>query len=449
MMDDTQKEPAAKALLLVAENPSALSAQLRQWRDRLASDDPRAAELAFAELSATSGLRPVASDCARLGFVAGSAEEALHLIESALKRFDSDADAEAWTTPSGVAFRRQGADVAGTLVALFPGQGSQYVNMACDIREEFPQLADALATADRLFAADGKPPLSELIYPPQAADEDAASRELQKTENAQPAIGAVSLGYYAILHDAGFSADLVAGHSFGELTALWAAGVLAEEDFLALAKRRGEAMSPPDDPAFDAGSMMAVIGDVEKVAEDIVELEDVTIANYNSKDQVVLAGPTARIDEAFLALKEKGYRRVVKLPVAAACHTPMVGHAQAPFAEALASVEFSAPRIPVFSNGTGKPHSADPDAIKVAMQRHMLESVRFREEVEALYEAGGRIFVEFGPRNALTKFVENILAEKDDVIAIAVNPAPKKEAAPQLLQAAVQLAVAGVSLSGL
>ncbi|MGV8082354.1 MAG: acyltransferase domain-containing protein [Coriobacteriia bacterium] len=450
-MIDTNERTAERSepqiVLIVAENLAALTADVERWRTLLALEgvaSEASAASAFGKFTRENALRSVAAQAARLGFVACSAAEALLQLEAALKQFGSKGGVNSWTTPGGLSYRREGIETSGKLVALFPGQGSQYVNMARDLRDEFADMAATLAAVDRLFESADKPPLSSLLYP--SGPGEAATRELQKTENAQPAIGAVSVGYYKILQRAGFSADFAAGHSFGELTALWAAGALSESDFLSLAKKRGEAMAPPDDPGFDAGSMMAVIGDVEKVAEDISAFENVTIANYNSKDQVVLAGPTVRIDEAFAALKEKGYRRVVKLPVAAACHTPMVGHAQAPFAMALAEVAFSEPAIPVFANGTAEAHSAAPGDIRAAMERHLLEPVRFREEVENLYAAGGRIFVEFGPKNALTKFVENILADHDDVIAIAVNSSPKKAAGPQLRQAVVQLAVAGVPL---
>ncbi|MCJ8274210.1 MAG: acyltransferase domain-containing protein, partial [Psychrosphaera sp.] len=243
----------------------------------------------------------------------------------------------------------------------------------------------------------------------------------------------------------GFKADFTAGHSFGELTALWAADVVSDEDYLMLARSRGQAMAAPDDANFDAGSMIAVVGDPAKVADIIKTIKDVSIANHNSNHQVVVAGVTAQIAVATEQLKANGYK-IVKLPVSAAFHTPLVGHAQKPFAKAIDSAKFNAPSIPVFSNGTGKAHSNKASEIKKSLKNHILESVHFNQEIDNLYAEGGRVFIEFGPKNVLTKLVGNILKDKTDVTAIAVNANAKKPADVQLRQAALQMAVLGIEL---
>jgi len=329
---------------------------------------------------------------------------------------------------------RKSAGNKGKVVALFSGQGSQYMNMAKELFFNFPVMAAPFSALDKLFTGkNGKSaaaarPLSDLVFPIAVFEDEeleAQQAQLQLTENVQPAIGGISAGLLRIARDAGLQIDFAAGHSFGELTALWAAGVIAEDDYYKLAYARGQAMAAPDDPDFDAGSMLAVMGEVEKLEEDLTEFPDVVMANLNSKKQVVLAGPTADILQAHDALKAKKYT-VVKLPVSAAFHTPLVGHAQKPFAKAIRSVKFNKPQIPVYSNATAKAYPATAKTIQKQLESHILNSVRFREEIENIHRDGGRIFIEFGPKNVLTKLVDNILSG-EEYTAVALNENPKKD----------------------
>jgi acyl transferase domain-containing protein len=153
-------------------------------------------------------------------------------------------------------------------------------------------------------------------------------------------------------------------------------------------------MAAPDDPNFDAGSMLAVMGKVEKLEADVAEFPDVVMANLNSKKQVVLAGPTDSILKAHDALKEKKYT-VVKLPVSAAFHTPLVGHAQKPFAKAIREVKFHKPQIPVYSNATSKAYPSPAKTIQKQLESHILNSVHFSEEIENIHQDGGRFVFEW------------------------------------------------------
>ncbi len=439
----------AEALILSDLTEAALVGQLESWAARL-SVGPDEEPFVFNQLVTSAPLRTPGAAAARVGFAARNGPEALAAIRHALAQFESRSGAPAWSLPGGIFYRS--AALAGTrTVALFPGQGSQYLNMGAELACNFPPLMAAFEAMDREFTLQKQDQLSRIVFPtPVFSSEarDAQEKTLQLTQFAQPAIGAFSMGAYRILQNAGFVADFTAGHSFGEWSALWAAGVLDDGDFLALARSRGQAMSAPLDADFDRGTMIAVVGDPALVAAEIKGQEGVSIANYNSRNQVVVAGPTKAIQSAFEQLKAKGFR-VVQLSVSAAFHTPLVGHAQKPLAQAIDKVQFHAPKVPVFSNGTGKAHSEDPTAIQTAMKSHMLESVHFVEQIENLYAAGGRIFVEFGPKNVLTKLVESILADKTDVLAVAVNANPKKPSDSQYRLAAVELAVAGVELDTL
>ncbi len=384
---------------------------------------------------------------ARLGLVAEDVDEGQMLLKTALETLQGKPDDVAWENPKGIYYRRNGLETEGKVVATFSGQGSQYVDMGREIALNFPEIRQAFQTIDQHFTQDGKRPLSGLVYPPPAftpADKEEQDKTLQSTEHAQPAIGAMSVGLFKLLSSAGFKADFTAGHSFGELTALWAAGVISEEDYFSLAKARGKAMAAPDDPAFDAGAMLAVKGSGEQVGALLKDFPDIILANWNSNTQVVLAGPKQAIAQIQDFLTSHGYS-VVLLPVSAAFHTPLVGHAQKPFSQAIASVPFHAPKVPVYSNSTGKKHASDPSAIQTALSHHILKPVLFRDEIESIYADGGRIFVEFGPKSVITGLVHSILGDRPH-LAVALNANPKKNGDRQLREAVMILRVAGLPL---
>ena len=386
---------------------------------------------------------------ARLGFVTDSLANTVEMLGQAVSTLESKNDKTEWNV-KGISYRQQALESKGKVVALFSGQGSQYMNMGKELFLNFPSMTGPYSALDKLFtekSASSSKPLSDLVFPIAVfndEEQEAQLAQLQRTEIAQPAIGGISAGLFRIMRDAGLQTDFSAGHSFGELTALWAAGVIAEEDYYKLAYSRGQAMAAPDDPNFDAGSMLAVMGKVEKLEADVAEFPDVVMANLNSKKQVVLAGPTDAILKAHDALKEKKYT-VVKLPVSAAFHTPLVGHAQKPFAKAIREVKFNKPQIPVYSNATSKAYPSAAKTIQKQLESHILNSVRFREEIENIHQDGGRIFIEFGPKNVLTKLVENILADKE-YTAVALNENPKKDSDLLLREALVKLCVVGLPL---
>ena len=437
-----------QTILVAAENESALVASLTDWKAKL-SVDSEAQPYVFNALVIENTLQTPAAELARCGFVAKNADQAIKMIEAALKQFTAKAGSDEWSVPTGIYFRKSGLTVEGKVVALFSGQGSQYVNMGRELACNFPSVMQAAQDMDSEFANAGLGQLTPTTYPIPVFSDDARKAQdeaLRLTQHAQPAIGTLSVGLYKTFTNAGFKADFTAGHSFGELTALWAAGVLNDSDYMMLARSRGQAMAAPEDTSFDTGTMIAVVGSPAKVAIDIKDIKDISIANYNSNNQVVVAGVTSQIAIAIDELKAKGYK-VVPLPVSAAFHTPLVGHAQKPFAAAIDNAKFNKPSVPVYSNGTAKAHANNASAIKKSLKNHILESVHFNEEIDNIYADGGRVFVEFGPKNVLTKLVENILKEKDDVIAISVNANPKKSADMQMRQAAVQMVVLGLALN--
>ena len=434
----------AKVVLLSAPTPEGLLAVCQEWSEKLMGSQ---AKQEFVNLASAWAAKAVPQSDARVGFVAANEEEAVRQLAAAVELIKAKAAQENAEHPAGVYYRQGGLDPQGKLVALFPGQGSQYLDMGRELAVSFPPMRQAFADMDAAFDADGLPPLSSVVYPIPAFDsslKESQSNILTRTEHAQPAIGTLSVGLYKLMQQAGFKANFTAGHSFGELTALWAAGVYDGDAFFSLAKARGKAMAPPADPDFDAGTMLAVKGDVALLQEELKSFPEITLANWNSTNQVVLAGAKPAIAAVQKVLVEKGYS-VISLPVSAAFHTALVGHAQKPFAEAVKKVKFNQPGIPVYSNSTGQVHASDPEQIRQSLTEHILKPVRFKDEIEAIYANGGSIFVEFGPKNVLTNLVKNILEGKPH-FAVALNPNAKKDSDRQFREAVAQLCVLGLDL---
>ncbi len=434
----------AITVLLTAESPDLLRQIIQETIRSLESDRK---EQALERLESQSSRKKIQPDQPRLGFVADSAAETVEFLSIAGRLLEKDSQADGWDHPRGIIYRSGSTHPPGKIAALFPGQGSQYLNMLQKAVINFPPLRESVEAMDQLFREDGQIALSEVLYPIPAFDQNKQEIQrtaLRETDYAQAAIGVISFGLYKILQQAGFRPDVTAGHSFGELTALWAGGVLDDLTFLRLVKARGKAMSPPDDPAYDAGTMAAVKGPFESITEEIKAFPGVKVANQNSPTQVVLAGPGTAIVQVEQHLTQQGYK-VTRLPVSAAFHTPLVEHASRPFSEAVQQETFQKARIPVYSNTTGNPYPENPAEIKEILSHHILHPVIFKTQIEELYQAGVRVFVEIGPRQVLGNLVRDIL-EGHPHSMVSLNPSRDKCSDRQLREAAVKLRVLGLPL---
>ncbi|MBD2138882.1 acyltransferase domain-containing protein [Anabaena sp. FACHB-1237] len=392
----------------------------------------------------------IPQNAARIGFVSENLAETCKLLQVSIDLLKNKPASTSWEHPQGIYYRAAGMELAGKVVSLFSGQGSQYLEMGREAVMNFPLLRRFYGQMDHLLKQDNLRPISEIVFPHPTFDADEKKAQiatLQRTEYAQPAIGVFSAGLYSILQNAGFKSDFVAGHSFGELTALWAAGVLSEEDYLFLVKARGQAMAAPKDPQYDAGTMLAVKEDVSKIEPVLKQFPKVSIANYNSPSQVVLAGPTVEIKKLAEALTKLGYG-AVPLPVSAAFHTPLIAFAQKSFAIATKSVIFQSPKIPVFSNVTSRQYGTDTITIQRTLESHLASSVLFKQEIENIYGAGGYCFVEFGPKRILSNLVKDTLGHRPHV-TISLNPSSSKNSDRSLREAVVQLRVLGMQLSSI
>ncbi|NRD32666.1 acyltransferase domain-containing protein [Shewanella sp. DC2-4] len=462
-----------QTLLFAAANKNALLSELKAALSQSVNTSANANKSSAASLNAIAQqypLRALASTDARLGFVAKDIAQLQAQLNQAISHLESSAHlesghletsaSEAWQLPSGISYRSHALvakNESKKVAALFAGQGSQYLNMGRELACHFPEMRQQVTASDKVFAHHDQTPLSNILYPIPAFDADAVKAQeaaLTNTMFAQSAIGAVSMAQYSLLTQAGFAPDMVAGHSFGELSALCAAGVISNEDYVELAFARGHAMAQvPSDTGtqVDLGTMFAIIlkqkNDIDALNSCLAQFDGVKIANYNAPTQLVIAGGTEQTQLAAKAISELGFKAIA-LPVSGAFHTPLVGHAQKPFAKAIDKAKFSAPKVMLYANSTGQLHPSDGKAIKAEFKQHMLQSVRFSEQLQAMYDAGARVFVEFGPKNILQKLVENTLGEHlNELCLVSMNPNPKGDSDSQLRLAAVQLAVAGVALT--
>nr|WP_279342374.1 type I polyketide synthase [Geotalea sp. SG265] len=352
--------------------------------------------------------------------------------------------AGSWNTPDGVFFAHGAAP--GKVGMLFPGQGAQYTGMLRDLACHFPQLLEMVTAADQGFSSAAGGRLSDLIYPPTPFDEGTREKQdaaLRATEAAQPAIGAVSAGALKILQSFGLNPDAVAGHSYGELTALYAAGRMDDKALHQLSRLRGRLMG---ETKGEKGSMLAVSAPIAAIEQLLAEEQiDLVLANRNAPTQGVLSGKSAEIDRAADILAGRGIS-CKKIPVAAAFHSPLVADAAVPFQKELASVTLAPPRIPVYANTTAAEYPADAGAARKLLAEQLANPVQFVAEIEAMHAAGIRTFVEVGPGSRLTGLVKAILGDREH-LAVAIDSSNgKRSGIADLARLLAQLAVLGYTV---
>jgi acyl transferase domain-containing protein/NAD(P)H-dependent flavin oxidoreductase YrpB (nitropropane dioxygenase family)/NAD(P)-dependent dehydrogenase (short-subunit alcohol dehydrogenase family)/acyl carrier protein len=330
----------------------------------------------------------------QLSIVADSAEDLLLKLDLALSGASSN----------GVYVTQQ---LDGKVAFLFPGQGSQRVNMARDLFVTFPAMRRLLKD---------KPHYEQLLFPSAVFDE--ASQKKQKTSIkdtrlAQPLLGIVDLAIASFLRSLGIEPDMLAGHSYGELPALCFAGAFEDGELVPLSEKRAAAIL--DAVGDDKGAMLAVSCREDILAGLTDGLADVWLVNHNSPLQWVVAGTTPAIGR--LAEKLQGANISFQpLEVACAFHSPLLAAASTLYKTAIAGTTFHAPAIPVWSNTSAGVYPSTPEAIRERLAEHLVKPVKFTEEIELMYAQGARVFIEVGPGKVLSNLTKAIIGDDELIL---------------------------------
>lgn len=279
---------------------------------------------------------------------------------------------------------------------LFAGQGAQKLGMAYDLFQKYDCVKETFATASQILGYD----LRALI------DNDEA--KLNQTRYTQPAILTTSVAIYRLLEERGLSADMVAGLSLGEYSALVASGALSFEEALPLVAKRGQLMETAA-PA-GTGKMVAVLNTPATLIEDVCRKASskglVSPANYNTPNQIVIGGQVEAVNEAVELLKAEGVKRLIPLNVSGPFHTALLEPASQALAQVLEEVTFSDFQRPLVGNTEAK--VMETEQIKSLLARQVMEPVRFYESIETLRNLGATRFIEIGPGQVLSGFIKKI-----------------------------------------
>lgn len=305
---------------------------------------------------------------------------------------------------------------------LFPGQGCQSVGMGLDLYQNYPAAKKVFDQADDILGF----PLSKLCF-------EGPAEELDKTENTQPAIFTTSIACLKVLQekkglDGNYDADIVAGHSLGELTSLVAAEVLPFHDALRLVRRRGQLMQEASET--HPGTMMAVLGLKEQEVSKVVHENGVKIANINGPEQIVVSGPKRYIDEVAIKIEARG-GKIRYLKVSGAFHSPLMRPAQESLKEYILSLNFKNPRKPILSNTSARPlHRAI--SLKNELVNQLCHCIIWYQSMEYLIKTGFLTAIEIGPGQVLSGILRRI---EPNIQIINLNSSVSMENIPPLLAA--------------
>ncbi|ABQ30733.1 MULTISPECIES: ACP S-malonyltransferase [Acidiphilium] len=295
---------------------------------------------------------------------------------------------------------------------IFPGQGSQVVGMGRDLAAAFAPAREVFEEVDEVL----KQKLSRLMF-------EGPAEELTLTENAQPALMAMSIAVLRCLEkEAGIRiadrAAVVAGHSLGEYSALAAAGTFALADAARLLRIRGNAMQKAVPPGL--GAMAALLGveldAAESICTEAAEGPDghevVSVANDNGGGQVVISGTATAVDRAIEIARGRGVKRALKLPVSAPFHCALMAPAAEAMREALAGVAVNAPVVPLIANVTAA-KATDPADIVAKLVEQVTAPVRWRESVATMTALGVTRFIELGAGKVLSGLARRIAPDAE------------------------------------
>ena len=302
----------------------------------------------------------------------------------------------------------------GKTAVIFPGQGAQYVGMAKDFYDSFEDSKKVFDEADDVLDIE----LKKICFE--------ENDDINKTEYTQPAMVAAEVAIYDHLKNAGLKADVFAGLSLGEYSALVAAGAMTLADGIKTVRRRGILMQ--NEVPLGMGGMAAVIAmDADKIAEICDNTPGkVQIANYNCPGQIVISGEAEAVKAASAALAEAGAKRVIPLNVSGPFHSQMLVPAGEKLYDFLQGVDVAEGFAPYYCNADAE-ETTDAAKVKELLKRQVYSSVRWQQTIENMIADGVDTFIEVGPGKTLTGFMKKINREVKSINIATVDDLAKLE----------------------
>lgn len=284
-------------------------------------------------------------------------------------------------------------------VAMFPGQGAQFVGMGKDLYDQSAQAKERFAAANEILGFS----ITDIMF-------EGDAEALKETKVTQPAIFLHSVISYELAQKT--APNMAAGHSLGEFSALTAMGALTFEDGLSLVSKRAQAMQAACDVV--KGTMAAVLALPDDVVEDVCESIDgvVVAANYNCPGQLVISGAYSAVENACEILKEKGAKRALLLPVGGAFHSPLMEPAREELAKAILDTTIHTPSCPIYQNVTALP-TQDTAVIKENLIAQLTGPVKWTQTIQQMRQDGAILFTEYGPGKVLQGLVKKIDQEAE------------------------------------
>ena len=296
---------------------------------------------------------------------------------------------------------------------IFPGQGSQYVGMGKDLYEKYPQVKEIYDKAEATLGL----PIKKLSF-------EGPETELRNTNNTQPAILVHSIACFEVLKERNIQPELACGHSLGEYSALYCAGVLSFETALKLVKQRGELMF--SEGLRKPGAMAAILGLSDDIIIDICKNIDgvVVPANFNAPGQTVISGEPTAVKQACETASQKGALKAIMLPVSGAFHSPLLQESAESYKAFLKTFEFNLPKFPIIPNRTGVA-TAELTEIQKSLEEQLINPVLWTKTILTAKSLGFTNFIEVGPGKVLSGLVKRIAPDLTTILAGKVEELEK------------------------
>ncbi len=404
---------------LTAKNPSELLGKIDELRIKVSNlPDP------YPQTIISVQLNEKAQEEFGLSVVSRSPKDLIEKLDFIKKNYSADIfeNLPLNFKLKGIYTFKRKTNYKGKIGFIFPGQGSQYVDMMRDLAMKYDVVMDTFKEADRILEKMIGVKLTDVLWSKEGeSKEELAKREeaIKQTQMTQPAVMTADMAMFRLLTSFGIKPDMVMGHSLGEYAAATAAGIFTLENGLRAVTSRAKEMS--NIKVKDPGKMASVAWPFEKVEEQLKKINGyVVAANKNCPIQTVIAGEKEAVDEAIKLFKALGVE-AGEIAVSHAFHSEIIRPAIEPYKAFLKKIPIKSWDIPILSNVTADFFPKDIEAIYDLLVRQMVSPVEFINQIKKMYDEGVRIFIECGPKRVLSAFVTETLKGKDDVFILSTN----------------------------